>query len=95
MNDISPLALMYAMFVGCLLLVVAGAAVWGFGQLKRLRLAQAIKQLGEIFMLTDEALRTHSREKQNAVNAQIEQWDKTYSREIGMIIPQLSWSEGL
>ena len=92
MNDISPLVLMFAMFFACILLVVAGVAVWGNGQLKRMRLTRAIKQLEEILNLTNDALRTHSVEKQKAVNDRIEQWDKNYSHELGLTIQQMSWA---
>ena len=92
MNDISPLVLMFAMFFVCILLVVAGVVVWGIGQLKRMRLTHAIKQLEEILNLTNDALKTHSLEKQNAVNDRIEEWDKSYSHELGLTIPQLSWA---
>jgi len=92
MNDISPLVLMFAMFFACILLVIAGVAVWGSGQLKRMRLTRAIKQLEEILNLTNDALRTHSVEKQKAVNDRIEQWDKNYSHELGLTIQQLSWA---
>jgi hypothetical protein len=91
MSDVSPLALMFAMFIACLLLVLAGVAVWGFGHLKRTRLTRAIGQLGEILNLTSEALRTHSPDKQNAVNSRIAEWDEVYSRDLGVTIRQFSW----
>jgi hypothetical protein len=92
MNDISPLVLMFAMFVACILLVVACVTVWGIGHLKRMRLTRAIAQLQEILNLTNDALQTHSSERQNAVNDRIEQWDKNYSHELGLTIHQLSWT---
>jgi len=91
MNDVSPLVLMFAMFVACLMLVLVGVTIWGAGYLKKTRLTRAIAQLGNILDLTNEALRTHSMEKQNAVNNRITEWDRVYSRELGVTIPQLSW----
>jgi hypothetical protein len=92
MNDVSPLVLMFAMFVICLGLVLAGVMLWAVGHLKRLRLTHAVTQLGEILKLTDEALQSQSAEQQNVVNHRIAEWDKIYSHEIGVTIRQLSWA---
>lgn len=93
MND--PLVLMFAMFVVSLLLVVAGVAVWSIGYARRVRLTHALNQLGDIVKLTNEALQTRSAEKQTAVNSCIAEWDKNYSRDFGLNIPQLAWMAGI
>jgi len=90
MND--PLVLMFAMFVVSLLLVVAGVAIWSIGYARRVRLTHALNQLGEILKLTNEALQSQSPEKRSTVNSRIAEWDKRYSQDCGLNIPQISWT---
>ena len=83
---------MFGMFVACIALVLAGVMLWAVGHLKRLRLSHAIRQLGEILKLTNDALQNQSAETQNVVNMRIAEWDKAYSRELGLTIRQFSWA---
>jgi hypothetical protein len=92
MNDISPLVLAFAMFFICLALTIGGVIIWGLGQLKRMRLTTALEQLNEILNLTIEALNTGSREKRDAVNTRIEEWDKNFSRKVGIEVSKLPGS---
>jgi ABC-type bacteriocin/lantibiotic exporter with double-glycine peptidase domain len=90
MNEMSPLVLVFAFFFTSIALVIAAVVIWGLVQLKRQRMADAVRQLNEIVSLTNEALKSNSPEKQSALNSRIEQWDKSFGREVGAEIAKLT-----
>jgi hypothetical protein len=90
MNEISPIILVFAMFFTSIALVIAAVVIWGAGELKRARLVSAVAQLNEIVKLTNEALKTGSKDLQNAVNGRIDEWDRKFSKELGVELTRMA-----
>ena len=90
MHDMSPIILVFAMFFTSIALVIAAVVIWGAGELKRVRLVSAVAQLNDIIKLTNEALKTGSKDLQNAVNSRIDEWDKKFSKELGVALTKMA-----
>jgi hypothetical protein len=90
MNEISPLVLVFAFFFTSIALVIAAVVMWGLMQLKCRRMADAVRELSEIVSLTNATLSGRTAEKETALNCRIEEWDKRFSREIGVEIQKLT-----